>query len=153
VDYPLFFKFTHEIRSRSFGARVISQGRALMVFEDGEWWCHGVEPGGMTEHGRGPGVAFAAFKAVFGQVLQDMARESASFDSFESAARSFVVDTDTEEATRWESARQAIRSGHPVDWFFDKIRRETAERQPDVTVEKLEQLAAGEEDLALAQTG
>ena len=36
ADYPLFFTLTNEIRCDKFAARVVSHGRALMVFEDGE---------------------------------------------------------------------------------------------------------------------
>ena len=66
-SYPILFRITHAVRCERFEALVTTEGRALMAFEDDEWWCHGVEPGGMTEHGDGPLVAYEAFRLSFRQ--------------------------------------------------------------------------------------
>jgi hypothetical protein len=151
-DYAIIFRLIHEVRCPEFGARVITSGRALMALEDGEWWCHGVEPGGMTEHGRGPGVAFAAFKAALGTIWEETASDCDSFEDFAKSAKDFVEMTDEEEAVRWEAARRAARSGADVEYPFTEMRRETGEWPVGVVVEQLDLVKVGEEDVALAQT-
>ena len=79
-SYPILFRITHAVRCEQFEALVTTEGRALMAFEDDEWWCHGVEPGGITEHGDGPLVAYEAFRLSIRHVLDDLAEESASAD-------------------------------------------------------------------------
>ncbi len=150
ADYPVLFKVSYDLSCRSFAARVVVSGRALMVYEDDEWWCHGVEPGGMTAHGRGPAMAYAAFKATLGEVLKDVADDAGNFEDFEKAATHFASESDPTEAVRWEAARQAIRSGQEIDWPFAEMRHETGEWPVKATVEKLDRVAAGVEDLALA---
>ena len=71
-DYPLLFRTTHAVRSGAFEARVTVDGRVLMAREDREWWCHGVDPGGMTENGDGPAVAYERFRLTFRQALDDL---------------------------------------------------------------------------------
>lgn len=122
-----------------------------MVREDEAWWCHGVEPGGITAHGQGTGMAFAAFKATLGDVLADMACDVADFQAFRHAVQDFLAAADSTEAQRWEAAREAMRAGAEVDWTFERVRREPGEWPIFVTVEELDHVATGHEDVALAQ--
>lgn len=151
ADYPLLFTLTHEIRCQNFSARVVSHGRALMVMEDGEWWCHGVEPGGITEHGTDPALAYASFKAAYAGILNDLAKDSESLDAFARAVRTFVTDKDATEAERWVRAREEIRAGKPVDEPFSHLRRATEEVFASATVQPLDHISAGEEMVALAE--
>lgn len=152
ADYPLIFTLTHEIRCPKFSARIVSRGRALMVLEDGEWWCHGVEPGGLTEHGEQPAHAFAGFKGALGEIFQDLAGDAASLEAFARAVREFISEGDSTEAVRWEAARLQVRSsGKDVAAPFDQLPREVREIRASVRVEKLEHIEAAEELVALAE--
>lgn len=151
ADYPLLFTLTHEIRCENFSARVVSRGRALMVFEENEWWCHGVDPGGITEHGAEPGLAYAAFKAAFHGILKDLADDAETFEDFAEAAKGFVADTDATEERRWVAARALIRAGSPVEAPFNDLTRKTEDIVSSATVEPLELISAGEHEVALAE--
>jgi hypothetical protein len=150
ADYPLVFKLSHEIPSGDFTARVVIQGRVLMVQEDGEWWCHGVEPGGLTEHGEQPTHAYVAFKAALGEILDDFAEEAESFDEFAATVRRFVEEASDEE--RWEEARRQIRAGNvDVEDQFKAMRRELGRVSSYASVMRLEQIGEPERnDVALA---
>lgn len=151
ADYPLVFRLTHEIICPKFSARVVSAGTALMVFEDGEWWCHGVNPGGMTECGSRPALAWTAFKAALGGIYADLACDAPSVEAFRKAADDFVRDTNRAEAERWRSARQSIRAGSaPVEAFFDALKKKTDEIEVAATVELLEKIVPEENDVELA---
>ena len=151
ADYPLIFKLTHNIRCRDSWARVVTQGRALMTLEDGEWWCHGVEPGGLTEHGPDPALAFAAFKAAYEVILQGLAADSGAFDEFRSKVNWFVGDADLAEDERWNQARARIRSGQAVEEPFNALRREVGDFRAGSWVQRLQNIEAGEEMVALAE--
>jgi hypothetical protein len=151
ADHPLFFKLTNEIRCEHFAARVIVEGRALMAFEDSEWWCHGVEPGGLTEHGQGPALAYAGFKVALGNILSDLAADTHSFESFQVAVRAFVEEADASEAERWQAARSQIRAGEPVEDFFSRLDREEGQRPSGCRVDRIEYVQAAEEEVTLAQ--
>lgn len=151
ADYPLLFKLTHNVRCSKFTARVVSEGRALMAFEDGEWWCHGVEPGGLTEHAPDPPSAFVAFKASYQGILEDLAADSSDFDGFATSVRGFVAQRDDAEAARWGSARAEIRAGKGVEEPFNGLKRIVEDPPSGVTVQLLRQVEAGEEMVALAE--
>ncbi len=151
ADYPLIFKLTHEIRCNDYAVRVVSSGRALMTFEDGEWWCHGVEPGGLTEHGPDPASAFAAFKVAYRHILQDLSADSKGLDGLAAAVEKFVADKDHVEEKRWNHARAAIRAGKDVEEPFNALRREVGEFKAGASVGRLRQIEAGEEMVALAE--
>jgi len=151
ADYPLVFRLTHEIRCPKFSARVVSVGNALMVFEDDEWWCHGVNPGGLTECGEKPALAWAGFKEALGGIFEDLACDSNSVDAFRRAAHAFVLDANKTQAERWEKARQAIRAGSgTVEAFFDALTRNADEVKPSVTVELLERIVPEDSFVELA---
>jgi hypothetical protein len=150
-EYPLVFKVTHEIPYGDFTARVVINGRALMVQEDGEWWCHGVEPGGLTEHGEQPGPAYVAFRTALGHVLDDFAEQAQSFDELAASIKRFVAETSDEE--RWEEARRQIRTGKvDVEDAFKTMRREKDRIVAYATVMRLEQIEEPEKnEVALAE--
>ena len=108
ADYPLLFRITHAVRCSNFEAIVVTDGRALMAFDDGEWWCHGVEPGGLTENGPAPSVAYEKFRSSFRHVLDDLAEESGSFEAFQRDARTFF-NADAVEERHWHEALTVLR--------------------------------------------
>jgi hypothetical protein len=122
ADYPLIFRITHAVRSPGFEATVRVDGRALMTWEDGEWWCHGVDPGGLTENGDGPFVAYERFRLTFRQVLNDLAEEADSYEAFQRDARMFF-STDGVEEARWNRAVEALRQGAEVAEAFQELER------------------------------
>lgn len=150
-EYPIVFRLINDIRCKGIAAKVVIQGRALMVFEEDEWWCHGVEPGGMTAHGTQPALAYAAFKAALCGVLNDLAEDARSFEDFAHSVREFVADADETEAAKWSAAREEIRSGKPVDAPFNEMERVTVEVAASATISRLEHIEAAKEMVALAE--
>ena len=151
AEYPLVLTLTFDIRCAHFAARVISHGRALMAFEDSEWWCHGVDPGGLTACAENPALAFPAFKEAYEGALLDLAADAGSFDKFKLAVEGFVSDTDTNDEKRWLKAREEIRAGTDVDAFFNDLKRVTDNVSPWVVVESLDKVAPGSEQVGLAE--
>ena len=62
-----------------------------------------------------------------------------------------VLDTDKEEATRWQQARDEIRSGSNVEGPFSALKRVTDTVLTVVDVSPLERVVAGQEDISLAE--
>ena len=154
ADYPLIFKLTHDVPSAKFTARVVIQGRALMVQEDGEWWCHGVEPGGLTEHGNEPTPAYVAFKIALGEIFEDLAEEADSFDEFGRSVKAFVAEADPVDDRRWGEARSQIREGKlDIEEPFKAMRREKQEVSAYATVMRLEQIEEPDESNEVALAG
>ncbi len=152
ADYPIIFTLVHDLRFEEGAARVVTRGRALMVFEEGEWWCHGVEPGGLTAHGADPAAAYVAFKTAYGGILDDLAQDAKDFAAFEKAVGRFVHDKDEAEAERWERARSEIRVGKNVDEPFNALQRIVTEFEASVTVQVLRVFGApGGETIGLAE--
>jgi hypothetical protein len=80
-----------------------------MASEDDSWWCHGVEPGGLTANGEGPVVAFQRFCLALREMLNDLAEECVSFERFQREAESFFKTDRTEEG-RWNDAVESVRA-------------------------------------------
>src|SRR5262245_45218383 len=106
--YPVIFRFTQTVRCQEFTASIVGEGRALMEFEDGSWWCHGAEPGGLTANGETPQDAYARFRESLGWVIDDFASESLSFESFSKRVTDFMTDRDASELERWNEAVEAL---------------------------------------------
>lgn len=152
MDYPLVFTLVHDLHFEFGATRVVSKGRALMVFDEEAWWCHGVEPGGLTASGADPAAAFVAFKAAYGGVLEDLALESKDLDEFERAVSGFVHDRDSVEAAHWERARAEIRAGNAVAEPFNGLARVVADFEASVSTQAFQSFdAPGSESLALAE--
>jgi len=122
VDYPILFRTIHVVRCSKFEARISTEGRALMTMEDGLWWCHGVEPGGLTESGSVPVLAYEIFREAFRQTLDDLAEESTSYDDFVQRADRFF-NPDPAEARRWERALEVLRATKQVEAPFAEMQR------------------------------
>jgi hypothetical protein len=150
MDYPIFFKLPFEVRCKDSAARATLSGRALIVYEDEAWWCHGVEPGGITESGSSLAMSYMAFKIALSGVVSDMAAEASGCAAFAGEVQKFVCDIDRIDAARWDQARQAMRAGAQVDPAFDNIKRETGDWEIGAKVVELQRLKPAEEDLALA---
>ncbi len=105
-----------------------------MAFEDGEWWCHGVEPGALTEGGGAPVVAFEKFRSAFRHVLDDLAEENGSFEAFQRDARMFF-SADAVEETRWNQALAALREDANIEEPFRGMPRMAP--RPSVMVVKV----------------
>lgn len=114
AEYPLLFRITHEVRCGAFEGKVVTDGRVLVAFEDGEWWCHGVEPGGMTECGKTPLGAFKAFRDAYCSVLSDLTEDCDGADRFMAEVKAVFI-RDQVEAERWSRAAEAMRSGAEHD--------------------------------------
>lgn len=122
ADYPILFRTTKILRCDDFSVLVVAEGRVRMTHEEGEWWCHGVEPGGLTENGVGPFNAFERFRESFWQSLEDLMDQSHDCAKFEAEAQAFFA-THESEARSWEVALEAFRNGQPVDEVFRNMPR------------------------------
>lgn len=148
--YPIIFALTFDVRCSEFSARVVARGRVLMEMDDGEWWCHGVDPGGISACAPAPPHAFLAFKEAFNTVLRQLAGEAGSFDRFQRAARGLMNDQDRNEAERWEQAREAYRAGASDAGPFSELKKVTGHVETSVEIKQLDKLLAGEETIAMA---
>ena len=126
--YPLLFTFREPVAGKGFLAGVSARGRVLAVFEDGEWWYYGVEPGAMAEGGATPQEAYARFLAALRNYLQDAAAEATSFQDLEAEVRRFFRQIDDVEETRWKAVLRAVRNGDvAAEGPFSELPREPAD--------------------------
>jgi hypothetical protein len=139
ADYPLLFRIAHVVRCEKFEALIVTEGRALMALEEGDWWCHGVEPGGLTENGEGPLVAFERFRLSLRHVLEDLSEESGSLEEFQRDARMFF-STDAVEEARWNEALRGLRSAAQIEEPFRDMER-VPPRPSVMTIEMLASFA------------
>ncbi len=152
AEYPLILTLSFDVRCPEFFARVSVHGRALMAIEDGAWWCHGVDPGGLTANGSNPAEAYSAYKMAFFGILNDLAEDAGSFESFKLAVDAFVADVDRHEAERWQTARVEIRAGTAVAKEFTDLKRVTDTVIATARVTSLDRVSVGEEDVQLAES-
>jgi hypothetical protein len=108
--YPLLFEFKDQLAVRDHLVEVVSKGRVLAVQEPKGWWFYGVNPGGLAESGGTSAEAFAAFRKVFSEVLQDIASSSTDVQAFKAEARDFFTSNRPVQAD-WETAVEAVRQG------------------------------------------
>lgn len=152
LEYPIVFTLAHDLMFENGVARVSTKGRALMVFEEEEWWCHGVEPGGLTASGADPMSAFVAFREAIGDVLPEIAAEAKSLPALEAMIGKFVLEADATEAGRWDKARAEIRAGNDVAAPFNNLKRVVEEFRSMVNVGLLKNFEGTDGvDVALAE--
>ena len=152
IVFPLMFGFNDLVEGRGFIAQIRTEGRATMVFEDGEWWMGGVNPGGLAASGVTEKEALAEFRNTYRLVLQDSAALAQSFDSFSEDVKRIFASTTDELVAEWTAAALAIREGADAGPFAhlqrkpcDKTNFGVAIRQVAVeTAQPLEQTANDE---------
>ncbi len=150
--YPLIFRFSQSVQTDAFLARVSGTGRVLMVFEDDDWWCHGVCPAALSQNGLNPVEAYERFRLGLRWVLEDSAVESSGFDDFRARVQRFFEIRDDHETQRWQEAVEGLRApGTQPEAPFDSLQRIRAEEPCRVSVELLGNFAQVEETIALAQ--
>lgn len=137
MSVPIQFRLNLAVQGKTFEAFVRVDGRALMVFEDGEWNCDGVEPGGLTRSGEVPFAAFEAFRAAFRHVLDDLAEESTTLADFQREV-GMLFHTNARAAERWERAQRELTRGGELDEPFQTMPR-SAPRPSRITVTPLSQ--------------
>ncbi len=109
ADFPILFTFSHVVKGPSFEAIVKASGRLLIAEEEpGDWWCHGVEPGGLTVQADGAALSFAKFSASFRHALEDLAELASSREEFEEEACA-LFNSDAHDAKRWDAALERIQ--------------------------------------------
>lgn len=148
--YPLMFSFSQPVQGSGFAAHVHGDGRAIVEFEDGEWWCSGVAPGSLTASGTTPAEAYVAFRSLLRQLLEDLAAEAGSYDYFVRDARALLDTVNRPNARQWEEALDALQSGklkpaHGVE----KFERRKATKLEPIAIERLERMATLPEGAAL----
>lgn len=135
-DYPILYTIRHIVKGPSFEAVVTASGRTLITHEDEEWWCLGVEPGGIAEPGEGPSSAFDRFSASFRHGLEDIAEISDTLEAFETDACA-LFRTDDADAARWDAALHRIKGGE-VPELFSKLPRKIWTGVSEIDVQPLE---------------
>ena len=109
---PLLFTYRDTVFGNGFVAEVIAtNGRALFVEDDGEFWFYGVNPGGMAASGQSPDEAHAAFRSRFRHVLADFAAAAATINEFRGAVEQFFSETNEPTEQDWTAAVEAVRAG------------------------------------------
>lgn len=136
-DFPILYTIRHIVKGPSFEAVVTASGRTLITHEDEEWWCMGVEPGGIAEPGEGPASAFDRFSASFRHALEDIAEISESFQSFETDACA-LFRTDDVDAARWDVALNRIQQEREVPELFNKLPRKIWTGVSEIDVQQLD---------------
>ena len=150
-SYPLIYRFSAVIVNDRFRAQLRGTGHALAVFEDDRWWCSGVEPGGLLEPGTGPVSAYLGFRKTLGQILEQLAEDSASVEDFTARAGRFFAEPDPGERERWLEAVDTLRQdGSRLTDDVARLPRQAAATRPQVEVEGANVFHEQTEALSLA---
>lgn len=138
--FPIFFSSRDTVTGNGFVAQVHVSGRAIMYEEDGRWWMVGVEPGGMAAAGETQAEAYMAFREAVRKVLHDSTHLFDNFDAFRDDVNALMSQVDTNEDSRWQAARAAIRAGAsmPAEGFVGELPRPTADPQIGVAIRPIE---------------
>jgi hypothetical protein len=138
----LLFGFRDLVAGRGFLAGVAVNGRALLVHDDdGGYWMHGVNPGGMAAGGADIGEAQGAFRETYRTILFDIAADAAGFEEFKTEVESFFNQTSAGFLPEWEEAVKEVRAGKiEADWLprVDSDRAKLAVHVVPVSVEQLQ---------------
>ena len=149
--YPLIFRFSAVVANAAFRARVRGTGRALAVWEEGEWWCSGVEPGGLTEPGGSPVDAYLRFRKTLGEILGELAEECGSTERFSQRVGAFFAQRDEDDLARWHEALLMLRRGElSLTQDVARLPRETARTSAAVEIEGTNDFHEQPELLSLA---
>lgn len=109
---PLLFTYRDTVFGNGFVAEVVAtNGRALLVEENGECWFYGVNPGGIAASGSSPDDAHAAFRTRFQQVLSDFAAGASTIEDFRHEVERFFRETNEPTERDWTTAVEAVRAG------------------------------------------
>ena len=146
---PIIFTYRDTLFGPGFVVEVHAvNGHALCVHEDDGFWMYGVNPGGMAAHGEDVDCAHAAFRAMFSDILKDLAAEAQEFEEFRELVESFFNDTNIGFDREWHEAVRAIRN-REVDPGLVPPRRVRAEspREIHVTIKKVVSAKDNQPDL------
>lgn len=112
TKYPLLFTFRDTLFGNGFVVEVqASNGRALCVHEDDQYWVYGINPGGVSVCGDDPEAARAAFRQTFSNVLVDLALVSNSIEQFRSSVDQFFNETNDGYVPDWQEAVGFVQRG------------------------------------------
>ena len=118
--YPLIYKFDDMVLGTGFVARVKTKGICLMAEDtiSGEVWVDAVQPAGFSAGGPNQEAAALAFKKEYQALLQELASEANGHEEFDALMRSTMLQTCALTMSRWEEARELVRSGKITsDWL------------------------------------
>jgi predicted RNase H-like HicB family nuclease len=124
-----------------FLAIITLSGKALMRYEDGEWWMYGVLPPAITENGSTIEEAFSRFRNSYKEVLFDFAQESRDFDQFKANVEQFFYesDVDNEDERLWEESLKEIRTSNcgATEIFTGSPNEVTESKPSQISIERL----------------
>jgi hypothetical protein len=141
--FPLIYGFRELVAGNGFVAGVEVNGRLLLRFEEGEWWAHGVEPGGLSAEGSSELEAYRSFRATLREVLVDSAVLTDGFESFKTDVEGLCAQRNDGWEAEWQEAREAVRSGRlAAEGQLAELPRETKEVRCGMSVVRLDNAAA-----------
>lgn len=109
LRYPILLEVQDRIEGASFAAFVSLKGRALMRYEDEDYWIDGVFPGALCESGSSKEEALNGFRQAYRLVLEDFAMQSGSLEEFRATVERFVFEETPGEAQAWDEAAAILR--------------------------------------------
>jgi hypothetical protein len=131
-EYPMQFRITHALKCANFESLIVADGRVLLAFEDEEWWCRGVQPGGLMAEGADPLLAYQYFRQAFVETLDDLAELAGSFEAFEREVRTFF-HLDAVELLRWNQAVEDMRKDPTIADDLSGVEK-MAQRESSITI-------------------
>ena len=149
--WPLVFAYRGVVDGAEFSALVDIKSRVLAEEqESGRIWMDGAQPGGFAIGGQDMKSAYEALKGMFRGILEDMAKESDSFEAFHAETQRFFDDVDTgvsaEWTKHWRASRKDELDCEPVNWMG---RMRGAATRPSIEVLAIEHPASGAGALVL----
>ena len=112
-EWPLLFVHTFEVRGPRFAASVTIDGALVATLADDEsCWIDGVFPYAVAGEGASLQEAYENVKTFMAGCLEDIARETTSFDEFKSALEDFATyPGDACALSAWRRGVQKVRAG------------------------------------------
>ncbi len=151
TSYPIILSFSQDVTGKNFRARVFGDGRVLVTLVDGEWWCFGIEPGGLASRGRSLAEAADNFRRDLAIVLGDYTELSANFTEYRQRLARFMK-TNTGQVGEWDDALNALRAGQVTpSGAAAALPRKLASTVQAIRVEKIADLQAEHGTFQLAE--
>jgi len=149
--FPLIFRFSVVVVNERFRAHVRGTGHALAAYEDGQWWCSGVEPGGLTEPGTSPVDAYLGFRKTLGEIFEQIADDSHTVEDYARRVGQFFLHADSHDRQRWQDALESLhRRESSLTEDVAKLPRQAAATRPQVEIEGANAFSEQPETLSLA---
>jgi hypothetical protein len=141
THYPILFGFRDLVAGNGFLASVAVNGRALLVHDDeGGYWMHGVNPGGLSAGGLDMGEAQRAFRETYRTILFDISADVREFDEFKAEVEQFFRETSGRLLSEWTEAVEGVREGKIHADGLPRVKSDRAKLSMEVLPLSVDQL-------------